>query len=69
LTINKAQGLGLKRVAIYPLSPVLSHGKLYVTFSPRSSFDHLAVAIIGEHHQYKENDRPITSNILYRELL
>jgi hypothetical protein len=34
MTIKKAQGQTLKRVGIYPPSPVFPHGQLFVAFSP-----------------------------------
>jgi hypothetical protein len=40
-----------------------------VTFPRSSLFDNVAVAIIEGHRQRKENDRLITSDIVYREVL
>ena len=42
---------------------------MYVAFSQTSPFDSVAVAIIEGHRQRIENDRLITSNIVYRKVL
>jgi len=41
----------------------------YVAFSQASSFDTVTIAIVTGHQQCIENNRLITSNIGYRELL
>ena len=45
-----------RRIATHSPSPVFSH----VTFCRYSSFDKVAIAVIGRNRQRKENDRLIT---------
>jgi hypothetical protein len=46
VTVSKAKGQTLKRLAIFLPSPVFPHGQLYVAFSRSSTSDNVAAAII-----------------------
>jgi hypothetical protein len=67
MTTSEADSKMLKLVGIYPLSPVFSHGQLYMSFSLFSSFENVAATITERHRGRTENDRFISSDILYRE--
>ena len=49
MTINKAQGQTLERVAVYLPTPVFSHGQLYVAFSRVGDPDKLIVMVVDGH--------------------
>jgi ATP-dependent DNA helicase PIF1 len=69
MTINKAQGQTMERVAIYLPSPVFGHGQLYVALSRVKQRNNLTI-MVG--HQWALQD-PITglcsANIVYRNVL
>jgi hypothetical protein len=65
VAISKAGEQTLKREGIYPLSAVFNRGQLYVAFSGSSSFDKFTVANIEQQRQYTENEKLVTSNIVY----
>jgi ATP-dependent DNA helicase PIF1 len=45
---NKSQGLSLKYAGIYLMSPIFSHGQMYVTISRVTSREGLKILIINE---------------------
>ena len=57
------------RVGIHLPSPVFSHGQLYVAFSRARSFKDISVTIEDTMTQGKRNNRYITRNIVYPEVL
>jgi hypothetical protein len=59
----------LKIVEIYPTSPVFPMASSVWNFPDPHSFDNVAVAIIEEHRKLIENNRLITSNVVYRKVL
>jgi len=63
MTINKSQGQSLKHVGVYLLTPVFSHGQLYVVVS-RVTSKGLKVMIIDEDGE----DTNVTSNVVYEEV-
>jgi hypothetical protein len=69
MILSVAQEQTIKRDAIYPPSPVFPHGQLYMTIPKSSSFDNVAVSIIEGQRQRVYNDRFMTSNAVYREVL
>lgn len=69
MTIITAQRQTFRNVVIYLLPCGFSRSQLYVASFRTSSFDNVAVAINGWHRQRTENNRLITSNIVYREVL
>ena len=62
VTINKGQGQENERVGIYLPQPVFAHGQLYTAFSRGKRASAVKVFIVG-------NDKGITDNIVYSELL
>lgn len=69
MTINKAQGQTFDRVGIHLLSPVFSHGQLYVAFSRARSFMDISVTTEDTTTQGKRHNKYITQNIVYPEVL
>jgi hypothetical protein len=73
MKITKVHGQRLKRVGIYLPSPfrptTITHGQLHVAFSQTRSFEKAAFVIIEGYRQCTENDRLITSNIMYPKVL
>ncbi len=65
MTINKAQGLTLRRVGVHVEEDVFSHGQLYVAFSRCGDPDNLCV--FGPKPD-KDNAVWI-KNVVYREVL
>ena len=70
MTINKAQGQSLQKLAIYLPNPVFTHGQLYVALS-RSGNPDLTKVLIKDIKQTQGiiNDLYFTSNIVYHEVL
>jgi len=64
MTINKSQGQSLKNFRIYLLSPVFSHGQLYVAISRVTSKQGLKILIVDGDGE-KINT---TSNVVYHEV-
>ena len=61
MTINKTQGATLKKVGIYLIDPVFSHGQLYVALSRVAYLNDIIVAtnsIIDV----------LTRNLVYKEI-
>lgn len=65
ITINKAQGLTLRRVGVYLEEDVFSHGQLYVGFSRCGDDENLWV--FGP--QPDEHGKMWIKNVVYREVL
>ena len=63
LTINKAQGQTLAVVGLFLLSPVFSHGQLYVGLSRGSSRDGIKVLSM------EGADRGRVGNVVWLEVL
>ena len=61
MTINKAQGATLKKVAVYLNDPVFSHGQLYVALSRVASINDITVAT-------NSSIQGITRNVVYHEI-
>ena len=62
MTINKAQGQTLRRVAVYLREPVFGHGQLYVAASRVGRFQDLRFVL-------SPGSGGRTSNIVYTEVL
>jgi hypothetical protein len=69
MTISRAQRQMSHRAGIYLPSSGFPHVHLYATFSLSSSLDSVAFAVSDKHRQHVQNDRLVTSDILYREVL
>jgi hypothetical protein len=69
MTINKAQGQTFDKVGIYLLSPVFSHGQLYVAFSRARSFDSIYVKVCQTTTQGQFGGKTITPNVVFKEVL
>jgi ATP-dependent DNA helicase PIF1 len=65
MTINKAQGLTLKRVGVYLEADVFSHSQLYVAFSRCGDDENLWV--FGP--QPDKEGRMWIKNVVYKEVL
>ena len=63
MTINKAEGQSLKYVGIHLISPVFSHGQLYVTLSRATSPERVHVLLPNTTCHTK------TANVVYPEIL
>jgi ATP-dependent DNA helicase PIF1 len=61
MTINKAQGQTFKHVGLVLLSPVFSHGQLYVGFSRVRNFESIRVVLPA--------GKTSTKNVVYKEIL
>jgi len=61
---GKSQGQSLKHVGVYLLTPVFSHGQLYVVVSRVTTREGLKILIIDEDGQ----DTNVTSNVVYEEV-
>ena len=67
MTINKAQGQSLSRVAIHLVDDVFGHGQLYVGFSRAIARSRLKI-FIGE--GYVDDGRPVhVRNVVYQQAL
>ncbi|XP_045794388.1 ATP-dependent DNA helicase PIF1-like, partial [Trifolium pratense] len=64
MTINKSQRQSLKHVVIYLLSPVFSHGQLYVAISRVTCREELKILIIDDDGE----DTTKTSNVIYKKV-
>ncbi|KAE9539872.1 hypothetical protein AGLY_005124 [Aphis glycines] len=64
MTINKSQGQTFDRVGLLLLSPVFTHGQLYVAFSRVRNTQSVKVGMYDD-----GNGRFVTKNIVYREVL
>ena len=69
MTINKAQGQTFDKVGIYLPAPVFSHGQLYVAFSKARCFQDIYVQIGLTATQGLINNKSITKNVVYKEVL
>ena len=74
ITINKAQGQSFRRVGIYLLTPVFSHGQLYVALSRSGVPDETKVYIPlqdspSEEHKNNDDASITTINIVWDEAL
>ena len=74
LTINKAQGLTLRRAGVYLPAPVFAHGQLYVAASRVGSFDRLRVHVEESEDQgWEATDAAepmlFTENVVYQAIL
>jgi len=64
MTINKNQGQSLKNFGIYLMSPVFSHGQLYVAISRVTSKQGLKILIVDG-----DGENTITtSNVVYHKV-
>lgn len=64
MTINKAQGQSLEKVALYLPKPVFTHGQLYVAISRVTSPEGLRLFINDEEGETTH----ITDNVVYKEI-
>lgn len=63
MTINKAQGQSLERVAVLLPQPVFTHGQLYVAMSRCTSVAKTSVCLVSDQREHK------TGNIVYHPIL
>ena len=66
MTINKAQGQGLKKVGLYCSKEIFAHGQLYVAVSRVGRFSNIKVLQLNK--QTTEKDKYI-NNVVYKEIL
>jgi hypothetical protein len=66
LTINKAQGQSLSKVAIYLPQPVFGHGQLYVALSRVTNLAGLSLCIVGDPQQPAETTNVVNLNVIRR---
>jgi len=64
MTINKSQGQSLGFVGLYLLTPVFSHGQLYVVVSRVQSKSGLKILI----HDNDNKRCSKTTNVVYKEV-
>jgi len=70
MTINKAQGQSLNKVAIYLPRPVFTHGQLYVALSRSTSFAGIKMYLKESPSQGKlSNGDFSTTNVVFQEIL
>ena len=69
MTINKAQGQTFDKLGIHLPAPVFSHGQLYVAFSRAKAFKDIHVNICETTTQGRRNNKYITQNVVYPEVL
>jgi hypothetical protein len=68
MAINNAQWQTLVYIGTYLYSiSYFFHGQLYVAFSRAVSFEIVAVSTIAKHRQRIENDRLVTSKVVYHD--
>jgi ATP-dependent DNA helicase PIF1 len=68
MTVNKAMGQTLSRVAVDLRIPVFSHGQLYVALG-RVCRRGDALVVVDEERKHNENGRIILLNKVCRDLL
>jgi ATP-dependent DNA helicase PIF1 len=64
MTINKSQGQTINKVGVFLLSPVFSHGQLYIALSRVTSLKGLRVLIGNSPPSFDE----YTPNVVYDEV-
>ncbi|XP_014670443.1 PREDICTED: uncharacterized protein LOC106811370 [Priapulus caudatus] len=69
MTINKAQGQTFNKVGIFLPQSVFSHGQLYVAFSRARRFQDIFVQVLQSPTQGVFNNKTVTNNIVYKEVL
>ena len=69
ITINKSQGQTFDKVGIYLPKPIFGHGQLYVAFSRARSFKDIYIQIDQTSVQGNFENKLVTRNIVYKEVL
>jgi hypothetical protein len=64
MTINKAQGQSLDRVAVYLPRPMFAHGQLYVAVSRVTKADNLLVAMVQDPGRGKATTNEVNVNLI-----
>ena len=66
MTINKAQGQGLKQVGLYCSKEIFAHGQLYVATSRVGRFSNIKVLALNKQTTEKQTH---INNVVYKEIL